>query len=155
MKHVERWWWWWMMMDFLKYKKKGKKDFCNLPKGYKIIINERDVFVRKSKRVQYTLLKLYENKRRAWKSHQRHPHNVQGAFLVQISPSVLCLDELRKQQVINKKVYYQKLMDDTLIKLAWDRLQNSMVMDGDTMINRRTGEVLGPEVDSMNWNNKF
>ena len=54
-----------MMMDFLKYKKKGKKDFCNLPKGYKIIITERDVFVRKSKRVQYTLLKLYENKRRA------------------------------------------------------------------------------------------
>ena len=30
-----------------------------------------------------------------------------------------------------------------------------MVMDGDTMINRRTGEVLGPEVDSMNWKNKF
>ena len=46
-------------------------------------------------------------------------------------------------------------MDDTLIKLAWDRLQNSMVMDGDTMINRRTGEVLGPVVDSMNWKNKF
>ena len=74
---------------------------------------------------------------------------------MQISPSVLCLDELRKQQVINIKVYYQKLMDDTLTKDAWDWLQKSMVMDGDTILNRRTGEVLGPEVDSMYWKNKF
>ena len=29
-----------------------------------------------------------------------------------------CLDELRKQQVINQKVYDQKLIDDTLEKLA-------------------------------------
>ena len=29
-----------------------------------------------------------------------------------------CLDELRKQQVINQKVYDQKLIDDTLKKLA-------------------------------------
>ena len=34
-----------------------------------------------------------------------------------------CLNELRKQQVIDKKVYDQKLMDDTLRKLAWDELQ--------------------------------
>ena len=33
------------------------------------------------------------------------------------------LDELRKQQVIHKKVYDQKLMDDTVRKLAWDGLQ--------------------------------
>ena len=24
-----------MMMDFLRFKKEGKKDFCNLSKGYK------------------------------------------------------------------------------------------------------------------------
>ena len=29
-----------------------------------------------------------------------------------------CLDELRNQQVIDKKVYDQKLMDDTVRKLA-------------------------------------
>ena len=34
-----------------------------------------------------------------------------------------CLNELRNQQVIDKKVYDQKLMDDTLRKLAWDELQ--------------------------------
>ena len=33
---------------------------------------------------------------------------------------VACLDELQKQQVINKKVYDQKLMDDAVRKLAWD-----------------------------------
>ena len=34
-----------------------------------------------------------------------------------------CLDEHRKQQVIDKKVYDQKLMNDTLRKLGWDKLQ--------------------------------
>ena len=28
-------------------------------------------------------------------------------------------------------------------------------MDGDTMIDRRTGEVLGDEVDSTYWKDKF
>ena len=50
-----------------------------------------------------------------------------------------CLDELRKQKVIDEKVYDQKLMDDTVRKLAWDGLQKKVMMDGDTMINRRTG----------------
>ena len=66
-----------------------------------------------------------------------------------------CLDELRKQQVVDKKVYNQKLMDDTLRKLVWDGLQKNIVKDGDTMIERRTGEVLDPEVDSTCWQNKF
>ena len=66
-----------------------------------------------------------------------------------------CLDELRKQQVIDKKVYNQKLMDDTLRKLVWDGLQKIIVKDGDTMIERRTGEVLDPEVDSTCWQKKF
>ena len=60
-----------------------------------------------------------------------------------------CLNELRKQQVIDEKVYQQKLMDDILRKLAWDGLQKNMVMDGDVMIDRRTGEVLDPEVNSI------
>ena len=66
-----------------------------------------------------------------------------------------CLHELRKQQVIDKKVYDQKLMDDTVRKLAWDSLQENMVVNGDMMIDRRTGEVLGPEADSTYWENKF
>ena len=66
-----------------------------------------------------------------------------------------CLDELRKQQVIDKKVYDQKLMDNTVRKLAWKGLPKNIVMDGDTMIDRRTGEVLYPEVDSTYWKDKF
>ena len=49
------------------------------------------------------------------------------------------LDELRKQKVIDEKVCDQKLMDDTVRKLAWDGLQKNIMMDGDTMIDRRTG----------------
>ena len=54
---------------------------------------------------------------------------------------VTYLEELRKQQVIDKKVYDQKLMDDTLRKLAWNGLQKNMVIDGDVIIDKRTGEV--------------
>ena len=62
--------------------------------------------------------------------------------------SMACLHELRKQQVIDEKVYDQKLMNDTVKKLARDGLQKNMVLDGDMMIDGRTGEVLDPEVDS-------
>ena len=40
-------------------------------------------------------------------------------------------------------------------KLAWEGIQKNIVMDGDTMIDKRTGEVLSPEVDSTYWKNKF
>ena len=66
-----------------------------------------------------------------------------------------CLDELRKQQAIDQHVYDQKLMEDTMRKFAWEVLQKNIVMDGDTMIYKRTGEVLNPEVDSTYWKDKF
>ena len=66
-----------------------------------------------------------------------------------------CLDELRKQQIIDQKVYDQKLMEDTMRKLAWEGLQKNIVIDGDTMIDKRTGEVLDPEADSTYWKDKF
>ena len=66
-----------------------------------------------------------------------------------------CLDELRKEQIIDQKVYDQRLMQDTMRKLAREGLQRNIVMDGDTMIDKRTGEVLHPVVDSTYWKNKF
>ena len=68
---------------------------------------------------------------------------------------VACLDELRKQQIIDQKVYDQKLMEDTMRKLSWEGLQRNIVIDGDTMIDKRTGEVLDPEADSTYWRDKF
>ena len=46
-------------------------------------------------------------------------------------------------------------MDDTLWKLAWEGLQKNIVKNDDTMIDKRTGEVLGPEVDFRHWKEKF
>ena len=66
-----------------------------------------------------------------------------------------CLNELRKQQIIDQYVYDQKLMDDMIRRLAWKGLQKNIVMDGDAMIDRRTGEVLDAEVDSTYWKEKF
>ena len=40
-------------------------------------------------------------------------------------------------------------------KLAWEGLQKNIIMDGDTMIDKRTGEVLGPEADSTYCKDKF
>ena len=62
-----------------------------------------------------------------------------------------CLDELRKQQIFDQKVYDQTVMEDTMRKLTWEGLQKNIVMNGDAMIDKRTGEVLNPEVDSTYW----
>ena len=66
-----------------------------------------------------------------------------------------CLDELRKHQIIDQHVYDQKLMENTIRKLAWEGLQKNIVIDGVTMIEKRTGEVLNSEVDSTYWKDKF
>ena len=65
------------------------------------------------------------------------------------------LAELRKQQAIDQYVYVQKLMEDMMRKLAWEGIQKNIVMDGDAMMDKRTGEVLNPEVDSTYWKDKF
>ena len=65
------------------------------------------------------------------------------------------LDELLKQQIIDQHVYDQKLMEDTMRKLAWEGLQRNIVMDGATVIKKRTGEVLNSELDSTHWKDKF
>ena len=66
-----------------------------------------------------------------------------------------CLDEFRKQQAIDQHEYDQMLIDDMKRKLAWEGLQKNIVIDGDMMIGKRTDEVLGPEVDSTYWKDKF
>ena len=66
-----------------------------------------------------------------------------------------CLNELLEVQATDKYVYDQKLMEDMMRKLVWEGLQKNIVMDGDTMIDKRTGEVLDPEVDSTYWKDKF
>ena len=68
---------------------------------------------------------------------------------------MVCLDELQKQQFIDQKIYDQRLMEDTVRKLDWEGLQKNIVIDGGTMIDKRTGEMLDPEVDSAYWKDKF
>ena len=46
-------------------------------------------------------------------------------------------------------------MDDTIRKLAWERLQKNIVFDDETIIYKKTGEVLDAEVDSTYYKNKF
>ena len=46
-------------------------------------------------------------------------------------------------------------MEHTMRKLAWEGFQRNIVIDGDMIIHRRTGEVLDPRVDSTYWKDKF
>ena len=62
-----------------------------------------------------------------------------------------CLDELRKQQAIGQHAYDRRLMNDTIRKLAWEGLQKNIVINGYTMIDKRTDVVLDPAVDSTHW----
>ena len=39
-----------------------------------------------------------------------------------------CLNELKKLQIIDERSHNQKLMESTIIKLAWDTLRISIVM---------------------------
>ena len=41
-------------------------------------------------------------------------------FGLNIPICMACLDELRRQQIIDQHVYDQRLMDDTIRKLAWE-----------------------------------
>ena len=73
-----------------------------------------------------------------------------------ISPVCMaCLNELWKKQVIDEQVYNQKLMEDTVRKLAWDELQKNIVMDDDVMLEGKIGEVLDREVDFTYRKDKF
>ena len=69
-------------------------------------------------------------------------------FGADIPICMTCLEELWKQQSPKVDGWYGK-------EIAWDRLQKNTVMDGDMMIGRGTGEVLGPQDDSTYWKNKF
>ena len=72
------------------------------------------------------------------------------------SPTCMaCLEELRRQQVIDQKIYDQKLMENTMRKVAWEGLQRNIVIDGDRMIVKMTAEVLKPEVNSTYSKEKF
>ena len=46
-------------------------------------------------------------------------------------------------------------MADAIRKFAWEGLEKNIVIDGDRMIDKRTGVVLDPEVDSTYWKDKF
>ena len=96
------------------------------------------------KKVEYTPSKLYEKKEAIKGTITRYKDIIFGSD----TPCMACLDERQKQQIIDQQVCDQKLMEDTVKKLAWERLQKNIVMDDDTMIDKRTGEVLDPEVDS-------
>ena len=56
-----------------------------------------------------------------------------------------CLNELRKQPVIDRIVYRKKLLEDNVRKLTRDNIAG----DGETMIDKKSCEVLWTVVDYL------
>ena len=110
------------------------------------------VAIRTCKKVKYTPSKLYEKKEELEEAIKENITRCKEIIFGSDTPTyMVCLDELRKQQAINQYVYDQNLMEDTMKKLAWEGLQKNIVINGDTMIDKRIGEVLNSEVDSIYW----
>ena len=140
------------MMDFLRL----KKDFCNLPGVTKLIINEQGVSVRTCKKLNIPRRNCMKTKEELEEAIKDTITMYKEIIFISDTPACMaCLDELRKQQAIDQHVYDQKLMEDTMRKLAWEGIQKNIAMDADTMIDKRTGEVLNPEFDSTYWKEKF
>ena len=98
---------------------------------------------------------MHENKGRTGRGHKRHNEYKEIIFGSDIPTCTTCLDELRKQQKIDEYVPNRKLMNDTIRKLAWEGIQKNIVTDNETLIDKRTGKVLDPEVDYTYHKNKF
>ena len=126
-------------MNFSRCKKRAKKFFCNLIGVTKLIINEQDITVRTCKKVKYTrrnCMKIKEELEEAIKDTIKRYKEI--IFASDTPVCMTRLDEPRKQQIIDQKIYDQKLVTDTIRKLVWEGLQKNIVMDGDTIINKRT-----------------
>ena len=52
-------------------------------------------------------------------------------------------------------MYDTQRVDDALKKLAFKHFQDNTLVDGNTLIHKKTGEVLDPEVDYTTWKYKF
>ena len=61
-----------------------------------------------------------------------------------------CLDELRKQEKIDKYAYNRMLMKDALRELSLN-----FICKDDIIIDRKTGEVIGPVIENSYYPVKF
>ena len=104
-----------------------------------------------SKGVEYTPSKLRENKTRTWKSN-RYKSIIFG------NDTSICtryFNDLKNKQIIDKRVQNQRLMENMIRKQAFNNIHKNTVVDADMMLDKKTGEVLGAEVDYVCCKCKF
>ena len=117
--------WAMMMMDFLRCKKKKtqEKTFVTCLGVTKLIINEQDVaLVKKLNIPRRNCMKTKEELEEAIRNTITEYKEI--IFGEDTPTCMAALDELRRQKVIDEKVFDQKLMDDTVRKPAWEGFQN-------------------------------
>ena len=97
-----------------------------------------------------TVWKQNKSLKKLWKTPLSYIKRL--PFLLDIPICIKCLDELRRQQVIDEKMYDQKFIYNAVRKLA---LAGKLGIGWRTLIDSRTREILGSEVDCTRWKDKF
>ena len=119
------------------------------------MINEQGVTVTICKKVEYTRRNCMKTRKEVEDAIKDTIRKYKEITFGSDTPSCMaCLDELRKQQVFDQKIYDGRWKTRSENSHG-EELQRNIVMDGDTMIDKRTGEVLDPEVDFTYWKDKF
>ena len=132
------------------------EDFCNLLWGSKTKQMNKTSLIELPKRLNIprrNYMKTKEELEGAIKETINACKEI--IFSSDIPKCTTCLNKLWKQRVIDEYVHDLKLLDDNLRKLAWEGFQKIIVIDDETLIDKRTGEVLGHEVDYTYYKNKF
>ena len=59
------------------------------------------------------------------------------------------------KKIIDERVHNYRLMENTMRKLVLDSVGKNLVVNEEIMIDKRTGEVLGREVNYACYKDKF
>ena len=134
------------------YRRHGKvysrHSFCKLVEGCKENKWARKICrscYRRQKSWIYPLKTVW-NCNKSWKSNRWDTGQVYGYHLCKHHPhKYRILEWTKNQQIIDETVYNQRLMQNAIRKLVGN--PKNIAVDCDMKIDKRTGEVLCPEVD--------
>ena len=143
---------WVVMMYFSRCR---PKDFCNLPGVTKLIINEQDITVRTCKKNWIYHVEIIWKQRKSLKKPSKTPsQGTMRSFLVQIPLPGVSGWTWKAASHWRKSVWSKA--DGRYSEKTCICGTSKKYCDGWwTMIDKRAGEVLDPEVDSTYWKDKL
>ena len=142
-----------IIMDFSRCKKKAKKTLVTCLGLTKIIINQQDVFVRTCKKSWiYPFKNVWKQRKSLKKPSKTISQGSKRLFLVQIPPPVW----RAWMNFESSRSSIKKYMIKGWWMIQWGNSHGSDFKKISWwMVDKRTGEVMGTEIDSTYWKDKF